>query len=136
MNGMTIGRIAKQAGVGVETIRFYEREGLIEHPPRRASGYRIYPEKTVDRIRFIKQAKELGFSLKEIDDLLSLRIDPRASCDDVRARAQAKVANIRFRIEALERMEHSLKRLARSCTGRGPVRDCPILDALDQRHAT
>src|SRR5919199_5139981 len=94
MAALTIGQIARRAGVGVETVRFYERQGLLEEPARKESGYRQYPEDVVARLRFIKRAKELGFSLKEIKELLALRVDPATTCAEVKARAQAKVADI------------------------------------------
>ena len=90
MNGMTIGKAARNADAGVETIRFYERQGLIAQPPKPLSGYRIYSYETVKRIRFIRQAQALGFSLREIRELLSLKADPSADCADVRDQAEAK----------------------------------------------
>lgn len=131
MESMTIGKVARQAGVGVETVRFYEREGLIEEPPRRASGYRQYPCETVSRIRFIRRAKELGFTLKEIKELLSLRASPKSRCADVRKRAQSKIEDIEDKMRALQRMKDALVKLTAACSGRGPVTDCPILDALE-----
>ena len=83
METLTIGQLARQAEVNVETLRYYERRGLIPEPPRKESGYRQYPPDDLARIRFIKHAKELGFTLKEILDLLTLRVDPETSCDDV-----------------------------------------------------
>ena len=94
MNGPTIGQLAKRAGVGVETVRFYERKGLIEQPRKRTSGYRVYPDDVVQRIQFIRHAKDLGFTLAEIGELLSLRPDPRTNCAAVKDRAQAKMAAI------------------------------------------
>lgn len=94
MHGLRIGEVARQAGVNVETLRYYERAGLVDAPPRTASGYRAYPEATVSRIRFIRQAKALGFSLQEIADLLSLRVSPTASRAEIKARAWAKIADI------------------------------------------
>jgi DNA-binding transcriptional MerR regulator len=91
---LTIGQLAKQSGVGVETLRYYERQRLIPEPPRRRSGYRQYPPETVKRIRFIRRAKELGFSLKEIDELLTLRAESVGQCAEVLARAQGKIADI------------------------------------------
>ena len=132
MESMTIGKVARQAGVGVETVRFYEREGLIEEPPRRESGYRQYPSETVCRIRFIRRAKELGFTLKEIKELLSLRASPKSRCADVRKRAEAKIDDIEQKVRALERMKEALLKLTAACSGRGPVTDCPILDALEE----
>lgn len=93
MMAMTVGQVARQSGVGVETVRFYEKNGLLEEPTRRASGYREYDEQTVNRLRFIQRAKELGFTLNEIRELLSLRCSDRP-CNDVQGRAEAKVAEI------------------------------------------
>ena len=132
MEALTIGQLAKQAGVGVETIRFYEREGLLAEPERRPSGYRQYTAEVVRRVRFIRHAKDLGFALKEIQELLELRVDPISTCADVRKRARAKIADINGRIAALERMKAALERLARSCRGRGPTSECPILEVLDR----
>ena len=131
MQTLTIGEVAKAADVGVETLRFYEREGLIAPPARRRSGYRQYPPETVRRVRFIRRAKELGFTLKEIVDLLSMRVDADKSCAEVRALARAKISDIDRRITALARMKHAMERLARRCRGAGPTTECPILDAID-----
>ena len=131
MGNMTIGQMARSAGASVETIRFYEREGLLEHPARSASGYRNYPPEAVARLRMIRQAKELGFSLNEIKELLALRVAPGKSCSDVRARTERKIADIDQRIAALKRMKAALARLAAACSGRGPTSECPILEALE-----
>jgi len=133
MESLTIGKIARLAEVGVETIRFYEREGLIVEPPRRESGYRQYPLETVSRIRFIKRAKNLGFSLKEIRELLCLRLDPETTCEDLRKRAEAKIADIAEKVRALQKMEKALTDLAAACSGRGPASECPILEALEKQ---
>ncbi len=130
MQQMTIGTVARLADVGVETIRFYERKGLIPEPPRTESGYRQYPEETVSRIRFIKRAKELGFSLKEIGELLALRISPAATCEDIRVRAESKIADIEERVQTLHRMRKALAKLTAACRGGGSVSECPILEAL------
>lgn len=135
MQPLTIGKVAKQASVGIETIRFYEREGLIAEPPRRESGYRQYPPETVDRVRFIKRAKELGFSLKEIKDLLALRIAPGTTCGQIKKRAQAKIVDIEEKMRTLERMKRALTKLTLACNGRGSIKDCPILEALDDDKA-
>jgi Hg(II)-responsive transcriptional regulator len=135
MEVLTIGQLAKQAGVGVETIRFYEREGLLAEPERRPSGYRQYAPEVVRRVRFIRHAKELGFALKEVQELLELRVDPISTCADVRKHAHAKIADIEGRILALARMKAVLERLARSCRGRGPTSECPILEVLDREEA-
>ena len=94
MNGLTIGDVAKRANVRIETLRYYEREGLVASPPRSLSNYRLYPEDTVHRVQFIKRVQELGFSLKEIKELLSLRMEPSTSCADVRNRALEKITTI------------------------------------------
>lgn len=137
MATLTIGKVAKKAGVNIETIRYYERQGLIPRPPRRQSeggtpGYRHYPAETVKRIQFIRHAKELGFSLKEIAELLSLRIEQGVTCGDVRKRAEAKIADIEGRILNLQRMKNALSKLAKECKTRGPVSECPILEALEK----
>jgi len=129
---LTIGQVAKQAGVGVETIRFYERRGLIAEPKRRASGYRQYPLDAVRRIRFIRRAKELGFTLEEISDLLSLRVDPNSKSSDVRKRAREKIADIEDKIAALGDMRDALERVASKCKGCRPTSECPILEELDR----
>ena len=131
MKPLTIGKVARRAGVGVETLRFYEREGLIDEPPRTESGYRQYPEETVPRVRFIRRAKELGFTLKEIKELLSLRVGPRSSCGAVRKRSEAKVRDIQEKIRTLRRMEKALMKLVDACKQRSSTGECPILDALD-----
>lgn len=136
MKPMTIGEIAKAAEIGVETVRFYEREGLIAEPPRRRSGYRQYPPDTVRRLRFIRRAKELGFTLSEIGELLDLRVDPTKSCADVRTLARAKMADIEAKMLDLARIQAALTDLVRTCRGKGPTGDCPILDALDEQEVT
>ena len=132
MDGLTIGRVAKRAGVGVETIRFYERQGLLEDPPRRESGYRQYPEEAVARIRFIRRAKDLGFSLREVQELLNLRVDETSSAAEVRSRAEAKITEIAIKIADLERITQALTELIACCSGRGPIGECPILEALER----
>lgn len=133
MKPLTIGKLARAAGVGVETVRFYEREGLIEQPPRRASGYRQYDPQTVRRLRFIRHAKDLGFTLREIRELLELRVEPDCHCDDVLTLTQAKIADIEQRIEALQRMKQTLSKLATACRHRKRTDACPILEAIDER---
>ena len=127
---LTIGQLARRAGVGVETVRFYEREGLIFEPPRRPSGYRDYPHETVTRIVFIRRAKELGFSLKEIRELLELRVQPRQNCARVKESAEAKIADIDTKIAALRRMRRGLTALTKACEQRRPTKECPILASL------
>ncbi len=132
MTTLTIGKVAQATGVGVETIRFYEREGLIAPPPRANSGYRQYPTETVKRLHFILRAKNLGFTLQEIVELLNLRAIPGAGCADVQARAEAKIADIEKRIMHLDAMRLALGALVAQCHGEGPLNECPILDALNE----
>ena len=119
--GLTVGRLARQAGVGVPTIRFYERRGLLPKPARRASGYRDYSPDTVRRVRFIRHAQELGFSLREVAELLSLSMDPRSSCADVRVRTAEKIADIDAKLTSLGRMRAALGDLINSCPGDAPA---------------
>ena len=131
MQTLTIGEVARRAGVGVETMRFYERQGLLEEPARRASGYRQYGEDVVSRLRFIRRAKELGFTLKEIAELIALRLDPSTTSADVKRQAQDKLDDLEARIRDLQRIRQVLIGLTTSCPGCGPASACPILDALD-----
>ncbi|MCA9145473.1 MAG: Hg(II)-responsive transcriptional regulator [Planctomycetaceae bacterium] len=132
MNSLTIGQLAKIAGVGVETVRFYERKGLLAEPNRRPSGYRQYGEEVVNRLRFIKRAKELGFTLNEIKELLSLRLDPTTTCADVKERAEEKIDDIEAKIRTLRRMKNALVKVTKACSGRGGTSECPILETLDK----
>ena len=136
MDGLTIGKVARGAGLAIDTVRYYEREGLLQKPARTAAGYRQYPADAVARLRFIRQAKELGFSLAEIKHLLALRVTPGKSCADVRARAEAKIADVEQRIAQLNRMRGALTKLAVACSGRGPTSECPILEALETGEPT
>ncbi|MCH7557791.1 MAG: MerR family DNA-binding protein [Planctomycetes bacterium] len=133
MKALSIGQVARQAGFGVETVRFYERQGLLEKPPRKESGYRQYPPEAVSRLHFIKKAKEVGFSLKEIKELLLLRLDSAATCQDVRSRAEAKILDIKQKIQALTRMKQALTDLTKACSGRGSVSECPILQSFEEK---
>jgi len=130
---LTIGQVAKRSGIGLETVRFYERKGLVEEPPRTDSGYRQYPEDVVARIRFIRRAKELGFKLSEISELLSLRVDPVSTCSDVRQQTESKIADVEEKIRVLKGIKTALEKLAASCVGTGPTSECPILEALDSQ---
>ena len=133
---LTIGLVARRAGVGVETVRFYERQGLIEEPPRRLSGYREYGDDVVSRLGFIRRAKELGFTLKEIKELLSLRRDPSTPAADVRRRAEAKIADIDAKIRTLQKMKKALTKLTSICCAHKTSAECPLLRALDQEKET
>lgn len=126
----TIGEVAKLSGIGLETVRFYERKGLIAEPPRTDSGYRQYPKDVLARIRFIRRAKELGFTLREIIELLALRVDTDMSCADVKRRTAEKITVIKEKIGDLRKILKALKVLEASCSGTGPTSECPILDTL------
>lgn len=130
MEYLTIGQLAKRSHVNVETIRYYERRGLLPIPSRRQSGYRQFSQDTSVRIRFIKRAQELGFTLKEISELLSMRVNPHTTCADIKVRAEMKITEIEEKIRDLERMKKALIKLKAACRGRGPTGECPILEAL------
>ena len=134
MPNLAIGEVAKQTGVTVETIRFYEKEELLPAPARARSGYRIYPPEVVKRILFIQRAKELGFSLKEIAELLNLRQTAQVGCADVKRVAIAKMQNIEKKLKDLQGMHAALATLATRCDGKSALGECPILDALEDRH--
>lgn len=128
---MTIGEVADRSNVNVQTIRYYERRGLLPTPRRSPSGYRQYSANNVERIRFIKRAQALGFSLKDIGELLALRVAPSTNCEEVLHHAEAKLCDIDERIEALQRLRRSLESLAGACRNRLTTSDCPILEALE-----
>jgi Hg(II)-responsive transcriptional regulator len=130
MKPLTIGTLATRAGVGVETIRFYERKGLVRRPPRPGTGFRVYPEDSVTRIRFIRRAQALGFTLQEIGGLLALRVTPGTDCAAVRTRAVSKLAIVEARLAELERIRGALSKLVATCPGRGALATCTILEAL------
>ena len=130
MGSLTTGQLAREAQVNVETVRYYERRGLIPEPPRLESGYRHYSQDIAARIGFIKRAQELGFSLKEVSELLSLRAGPDATCADVKSKAEAKLSSIEEKMRDLQRMKDALAELIAACGGPGPTGECPILDAL------
>ena len=131
MTGLKVGEVARQAGVNLQTIHYYERRGLLPKPPRTGTNYRAYPEDAVLRVRFIKRAQEIGFTLKEIKQLLSLRAAPRSRCADVRERAESKVQDIDDKVRTLQAMRKALTKLIGECSGKGLVTQCPILEALD-----
>jgi Hg(II)-responsive transcriptional regulator len=128
---MQIGELASAAAVSVQTVRYYERRGLLPEPRRLSSGYRAYGDDTLERLRFIRRAQELGFTLNDVRDLLALRLDPRTPAAAVKAKAEARIADVDQRIHDLERIKHALSHLAGRCRGgHGPAGDCPLLDAL------
>ena len=134
METLKIGQLAQRAQVNVDTVRYYERRGLIAEPARRKSGYRQYTSADVDRIRFIKRAQDLGFTLNEILDLLELRVDPDTTCDEVKQQAEAKITDIAAKIQTLQQMKRVLSRLVASCDARAPTSECPILEALETKY--
>jgi MerR family copper efflux transcriptional regulator len=132
---LKIGEVAERSGVNLQTILYYERQKLLPEPPRLPSGYRMFPEQTVNRIRFIKRAQELGFSLAEIGDLLSIQVDPNKECSNVKRLAEAKIADIEEKIRTLKAMKHVLSGLTKLCPGQGPSSECPILETIDAKEA-
>ena len=126
-----MGELAEAAGVGRETVRFYEREGLFPEPPRTRHGHRRYPAQSVDRLRFIRRAQAMGFTLAEIGELLALRVDEVAACEQVEARAREKLADVAKKVAELRQMESALQRLVEACRAREPTGDCPILQEFD-----
>lgn len=130
MKGLTIGKLSKMAGVTNDTVRFYERCGLIDPVGRSESNYRLYHEEDAERLRFIRRAKELGFSLNEIKELLALSQDPHATGADIRAQAEKKAEKIRQQINSLSKMLAALEHLVELCDGHGSAKQCPILQSL------
>lgn len=124
---MKIGEVAKHSGFGIETIRYYEREGLLQPPQRRPSGYRQYDESTVRRLEYIRQAKDLGFTLAEIRELLELSFAAHSSCDHIRQRAEAKIADIEEKIRSLQQMKRSLRKILQRCRAANSIADCPLV---------
>jgi DNA-binding transcriptional MerR regulator len=127
MAAMKIGEIAKRSGISIETIRYYEREGLLLEPERRPSGYRQFDESTVERLEYIRRAKDLGFTLAEIRDLLELSFAAHVGCNHIRPRAEAKVVDIERKIRSLQQMKRSLEKIIRHCRAKNSADDCPLL---------
>jgi MerR family transcriptional regulator, copper efflux regulator len=128
---LTIGELAQQSGIHLETIRYYEREGLLPAPPRTPGGHRAYGPSASQRLRFIKRAQELGFTLAEIRELLDLRREPDQLCIEVTQQVDTKLAEVQRKIRHLQAIERALVRLKDSCEGQCHVSDCPILESLD-----
>ena len=131
MEPLRTGEVARLAGVNVETLRFYEREGILPEPPRRISGYRHYPPETVDLVRFVKRAQELGFSLREIRELLDLRAVPRRASNKVRRLVQDKIGEIEHKMRDLDAMRQALGEMLCACEGKSTAADCPIIESLN-----
>lgn len=133
MKTLSAGQLAKEANVNIETVRYYERRGLLPEPKRRESGYREYLPADVFRIKFIKRAQELGFTLKEISELLALRVDAKTTCAKVKKQAEAKISDIEEKILLLKKMKAALGKLASSCKDHKPQQGCPILEYLNEQ---
>lgn len=129
---LTTGEVADQADVTVQTVRYYERRGLLPEPPRSSGGFRQYSPDHVDRIRFIKRAQELGFTLEEANELLQLRVTPDADRADVRSVAEDKIDEVEDKMRTLRRIRDSLEELVEACEGHGSTSECPILHALEE----
>jgi Hg(II)-responsive transcriptional regulator len=127
---MRIGAAAEQAGVNIQTLRYYERRGLLPHPPRKRSGYREFPDDAVRMVRFIKRAQDLGFTLDEVEELLQLRRDKRRDRPRIRAVATRRVQQIERKIAELTAMKRALSHLLHCCE-EGSTLECPIIEALD-----
>jgi Hg(II)-responsive transcriptional regulator len=130
---LTIGQVASAADVNIQTIRYYERRGLVVAQRRTPAGYRQYAADAIERLRFIRHAQELGFTLKEIEELLGLRVRHGAACAAVERKTRAKLALVQQKIVALRRIERTLERLAAACAARRSTDECPILDALEEQ---
>jgi MerR family mercuric resistance operon transcriptional regulator len=131
MNHLKIGQLAKQANVNIQTIRYYERIGLMTSPQKLESGYRLYSDNDITRVKFIKRSQNLGFSLKEIKTLLTLRVEPEVSCDQVRKQAETKIQEIEIKIHELKQIKQALTKLVTACLDNHPTSECPILEALE-----
>ncbi|HZW61343.1 MAG TPA: MerR family DNA-binding protein [Candidatus Babeliales bacterium] len=134
MRDLTIGKIAKYVGISCDAIRMYERQRLIEEPERASNGYRIYPESVIARLQFIQQAKAMGFSLKEIGELLAIKHTAANTCDQVRTEAQAKLQNIEKKITELQRLKKAIGILIQTCNEKHDDNHCPLLDALEREN--
>jgi Hg(II)-responsive transcriptional regulator len=133
MQSMNIGRLAELGDVNIDTVRYYERQGVLPPPTRNASGYRKYGEADLERLRFVRRAKDLGFSLTEIRDLLSLTRDRGSDMQGVKRKAEQRLAQVERKITELQRVKRGLRKLIAACPGRGELRACPIVGALSGR---
>ncbi len=132
MDFFTIGKLARQAGVNIETVRYYERVGLLPEPERSDSGYRQYSKEYSQQLKFIKNAQKLGFSLKQIKELLSLKVVPGSSCADVKKKAEQKIEEIEAKIIELKRIKTALIELSGKCDANLSARECRILEVLSK----
>ncbi len=127
----TAGRLAKEVGINIQTIRFYDRQGILKPSSRTGAGYRVYDQESLKRLTFIIQAKELGFSLREIKELLALRVRSAQTCDRVQKKSKEKLKDIQNKIVHLKKLEKTLKRLVSDCENRVVSDQCPILDKIE-----
>jgi len=132
MEGWTIGQLAKAVGVNIQTVRYYERLKLLSPSARRPSGYRLYGQEEERRLRFIKNAQALGFTLHEIEELLDLRVSSKARCGDVQRRAEAKLRHVEAKVRDLQALARSLRNLIQTCRAGQPTDRCPILQSLEK----
>src|SRR5260221_6786614 len=130
MDGLTTGQLARLGAVGIPTVRYYERSGILPKPRRSRGGYRLYDAAAVARIRFIKRAQILGFTLREIEELLALRLDSSANCAKVRERAQEKLMDVNDKIRQLRTIKNAIGKLIENCNNREPGGECPLLDTI------
>ena len=129
---MKIGELATRAGVPIDTVRYYERQGLLPQPPRQTSGYRSFQASDVVRLRFVKRAKALGFTLEEVRDLLALSSRREDDMGSLKQAAQQKLAGVEAKLAELTRIRDGLRTLVQACPGHGALEACPILHALDE----
>ncbi len=134
-SALTIGRLAKQAGVNIQTVRYYERLKLLTPMARKTSGYRLYGDEAHRRLRFIKNAQALGFTLHEIEELLDLRVGSKGRCGDVQRKAEAKLRQVAAKVRDLQALARALQRLIRTCRAGQPTDHCPILQSLEEDEA-
>ena len=128
---MKIGRLAESVGVSVQTVRYYERRGLLTEPERTRSGYRLYDDETLLRLRFILTAKALGFTLAEVQELIDLRVNPATTSEDVRARARQKIQTTKAKMAGLRRLLRGLERLVAECDAGGSAQACALMHSLE-----
>lgn len=136
MKVMKIGEIARRSGIGIETIRYYERERLLQEPERRPSGYRQYEESVLARLEYIGRAKALGFTLAEIRELLELSYAAHAGCDHIRQRAAAKISDIESKIHSLQKMKRSLGEILERCKTKDSSEECPLVHNNEGKSAS
>jgi MerR family transcriptional regulator, copper efflux regulator len=132
-SAVTIGRLAKAAGVNIQTLRYYERLKLLTPTARKLSGYRVYGDEAISRLRFIKNAQALGFTLREIAELLNLRLSSKSQCGDVLQKAQAKLVQVEAKVQDLQALARTLRSLMRACRAEQPTDPCPILKSLEKK---